>query len=517
MRRRGGVSADALLAGAAGLAVLALVVKDAWVCDDAYITFRTVDHFWQGFGLEWNVGERVQGSTHPLWLLALIALQPLVGEPYWAAVGLGLVATAALLAVVAGRVAPNGAAAALGFVALGASKAFVDFSTSGLESPLSHLLVAVCAAAGLAAMDGLLGVAAGLLLLCRLDLALLVIPLLVLRMAKTGGRAWWDLLPAAGIPAAWMTFSLVYFGEPLPNTALAKLAQQIPLADRVDQGLAYLANSLAWDPVTLPTLGFGVFAGLVVARKEPVATALALGAALGLGYAVLVGGDFMSGRFLAAPLVAAVCALVAATGEGLEWGIGAAVLGGLTLGVSASNTRSPLRTGLDYTDVSWDPTGIADERGFYFQAQGVLPMLRQGRRPEKPGRPDTHDWGDTVLVDRTVGINGYTAGPHVHLIDRYALTDALLARLPVRYEAGWRPGHWDRPIPAGYRATLRTGRFQVEDPDIGACFQRVQAVHTGPLFTVERWKAVWTLNTVGCDDLWRGRWMHPQTTDWQTG
>ena len=142
-------------------------------------------------------------------------------------------------------------------------------------------------------------------------------------------------------------------------------------------------------------------------------------------------------------------------------------------------------------------------------------MLREGRRPVSPGRPETHDHGDTVLVDRTVGINGYTAGPHVHLIDRYALTDAMLARLPIRYAAGWRPGHWDRPIPPGYRATLRTGRLQFEDADIRDCFERVRTVHAGALFTPERLRAVWTLNTTGCSDLWRGRWMHPQTTAWQ--
>lgn len=515
MARRGALLAGGLLPGVLGLAVLALVVKDAWVCDDAYITFRTVDHFWLGHGLEWNVGERVQGSTHPLWLLALVALQPFTGEPFWASVVLGLAATGGALAMLGGRVAPSWTAAALGFVALGASKAFVDFSTSGLESPLSHFLLVVAAAAALAASDGLLGVAAGLLLLCRLDLLLVVGPLLLLRFVRRRGASAWALGPAAALPAAWMALSVVYFGEPLPNTALAKLAQQIPLADRVDQGLAYLDNSLAWDPVTLPTIGVGVLAGLLCARREPVAAALALGAALGVVYAVSVGGDFMSGRFLAAPLVAAVCALVRAFGEGVAWRAGAAGLAALVLGASATNPRSPLRTGLDYTDVSWDETGIADERGFYFQAQGVLPMLRQGRRPEKPGRPETHDWGDTVLVDRTVGINGYTAGPHVHLIDRYALTDALLARLPVRYAKGWRPGHWDRPIPKGYRATLRSGRFQFADPDIGACFERVRAVHAGPLFTAERWAAIWTLNTQGCDDLWRGRWMHPQTTDWQ--
>lgn len=509
--------AGRVLAGVLALAALGLVMKDAWVCDDAYITFRHVDHLWLGHGLEWNVGERVLGSTHPFWLLLLAALQPLTGEPFWSALGLGLLCSAAALGLLAWRGGGErgwGAVAALG--ALGASKAFVDFSTSGLENALTHLLLVGVALAAGRERDRAVGVLCGLLLLNRLDTALLVAPVLAWRLWATRGRATWALLPVAAIPGAWMAFALVYFGEPLPNTALAKLAQQIPAADRVTQGVAYLANSWRWDPATLPALGLALVAGLLVVRRDPLALALAAGGALGVGYAVRIGGDFMSGRFLAAPLLCGALALARALPHAPLRPVlaGAVVLG--AVGLSTITPRSPLRTDLDYSDVSWDETGIADERAFYFQAQGLWPMLRQGRRPERPGRPETHDHGDSVLVDRTVGINGYTAGPHVHLIDRYALTDALLARLPVRYAPGWRPGHWDRPIPKGYRATLRSGRLQFADPDIQACFQRVRAVHTGPLFTRARWDAMWTLNTRGCTDLWRGRWMHPQTTDWQT-
>ncbi len=42
------------------------VLLNAWVCDDAYVTMRTVEAFLWGDGLVWNPGERVQASTHPL-------------------------------------------------------------------------------------------------------------------------------------------------------------------------------------------------------------------------------------------------------------------------------------------------------------------------------------------------------------------------------------------------------------------------------------------------------------------
>ena len=39
-----------------------IFLLNAWVCDDAYITFRTIDNFLHGHGLRWNVAERVQSS-----------------------------------------------------------------------------------------------------------------------------------------------------------------------------------------------------------------------------------------------------------------------------------------------------------------------------------------------------------------------------------------------------------------------------------------------------------------------
>ncbi len=47
-------------------AIALLALKCAWVSDDAYITFRTVDNFVHGHGLRWNTGERVQAYTNPL-------------------------------------------------------------------------------------------------------------------------------------------------------------------------------------------------------------------------------------------------------------------------------------------------------------------------------------------------------------------------------------------------------------------------------------------------------------------
>ena len=53
-----------------------LLVSSAWMHDDAYITFRTIDNFVNGLGLTWNPAERVQAYTHPLWMLVNALLFP---------------------------------------------------------------------------------------------------------------------------------------------------------------------------------------------------------------------------------------------------------------------------------------------------------------------------------------------------------------------------------------------------------------------------------------------------------
>ena len=51
-----------------------IVARNAWVSDDAYITFRSIENVRAGYGLGYNVNVRVQAFTHPLWMLLLSSL-----------------------------------------------------------------------------------------------------------------------------------------------------------------------------------------------------------------------------------------------------------------------------------------------------------------------------------------------------------------------------------------------------------------------------------------------------------
>ena len=78
----------------------AVIARTAWVGDDAYITFRTVDNFLNGYGMRWNIAERVQSYTHPLWFLLLTPVVAVVGNPFVAALVLSAVVSAIAIGLV---------------------------------------------------------------------------------------------------------------------------------------------------------------------------------------------------------------------------------------------------------------------------------------------------------------------------------------------------------------------------------------------------------------------------------
>ncbi|MBF5044239.1 hypothetical protein FGE12_17710 [Aggregicoccus sp. 17bor-14] len=493
------------------LAVLyALVVlRCAWVSDDAFITLRTVDNLVHGLGATWNPAERVQAYTHPLWMLLLTAGYSVWPSAWGVALALSLAlsfATVVLLARVAGGT-PGRTALALALLAL--SRSYVDYSTSGLENPLTHLLIVAFAARLVAPGEGAarlrwLSVIAGLGALNRLDTLLIFLPALALeawRCRAVPVRTRLGTLALGFLPLVlWELFSLVYYGSLVPNTAYAKLGTGLGAGELALQGLRYLTSSALYDPAGALVLCVGLLLALLRGRRTPLAP-LALGGLLYLGYTVRVGGDFMAGRFLAAPLLCAVLALCTLEREPVARS--ALLLVVTALGLSLALDASPLTRGAaDAASghiMEVNGYGVADERSFYFTGTGLF--------REDGAYGVDHPWNDrgmlmqqrgvSLAVLGNIGFAGYAAGPHTHIVDPLGLADPLLSRLPTA-PGEWRVGHYVRDIPAGYLESLEHGRNEVRDPSVAALWDCVSRVTRGPLFTRERWVAIWRLNTGGC-------------------
>src|SRR5690606_32258086 len=225
------------LASVAAAVVFVLsVVRLGWVSDDAFITIRSVEHLLAGDGFGPNPGVRVQAFTSPRRALLCVPLRWLTGDPYGALVLGGLVCTLGLSVLVCWWLRPLPWRAALGLLALSASTSFVEFSTSGLENSLTHLLIAAFCLERLerpnrptTAMFAL----AGALFLTRFDLARVVVPALAISsLSAPRGALRRALVPLVPV-AAWLAFATLYYGFPQPNTALAKLNVELPLLAKV--------------------------------------------------------------------------------------------------------------------------------------------------------------------------------------------------------------------------------------------------------------------------------------------
>ena len=513
-------------------AYLLVVLRSAWLAEDAFITFRTVDNFIHGYGLRWNVVERVQAYTHPLWMFLVSLFYFATGEIFYTVILLSVAVSLAAVLVLALGVAASFRMAIFGFVLLMSSKAFVDYSTSGLENPLTHLLLAIFLWIYLRQeVDAKallwLSLVAGLATLNRMDTLLLFIPALAYRVWAV---RWWRGLGAVllgFVPfIAWELFSLVYYGFLFPNTAYAKLNTGILGSELIVQGLYYLLNSLKLDPLTLVTIAAGMLTALL--KRERRQLSVLVGAGLYLLYVVRIGGDFMSGRFLT-PLffVAAILICRNCSFSRLKMWATASVV--LVVGMGSS--RSPLRSGVDYgVDMGEmiDARHISDERGLYYRNAGLLPALEKDAAEEYPD----HWWasrgravrdhqiptlesggyegflissashcGLTITTWTNVGFSGFYAGPQVHIIDAIALAEPLLARLPARVESDWGPGHFNRIMPEGYIETHHSGQNLIADKNLAVYFDKLCIITRGDLFDGRRWREIWNMHTGKYDPL----------------
>lgn len=485
---------------AAALLFGLFVLRTAWVSDDGFIAVRSWDNFVHGHGLVLNWGQRVQGFTSPLHTLVGVPVFALVREPFLALIATSLVGLLGLFALTAWRWRAAPGRVGVFYLLLALSPSITQFATAGLENALGYCLATGFALACLRgvgpSLEGALW--AGALVLCRHDFALLVVPTFLaqcLRAPRRSLRVW-----AVGFAPLllWSLWALFYFGSPLPNTAYAKLNASVPRATALWQGVAYLVDLVQRDlPLSLTLLlGMG---GVVRRRWLPMEARLLLtGALLYVGYTVAIGGDFMSGRFFTVPGVFVAATLVeevplpASQLPRLCFALGAALIPALTHFVP-------------YVPGKWcgqSLNKITDERACYAPTNNLAENLVQPKwrthgylRDYK--RAAEREQSQVVLF-HLAGMAAYADTPRKHILETWSLTDPLLARLTHKVKPDkFRPGHFRRPIPAGYADSLRTGENSINDPCIHDLFDRVELATRAPLWAPGRLQAIWELNTTG--------------------
>ena len=456
-----------LMIGLVAVASTLLIFNYGWISDDAYITARYADNLVHGHGPVFNVGERVQGFTHPLWFLLFSGGLFILGEPIVVAVGLGGLLNVATF-VVLGRAllrSNDAPAVAVVFLALFAmlhlSESWRSFQTSGLENSLTNFLLALVAVevvhretSGLSIFK--LSLYSSLLVLTRPDLLLIVAPLDCLLVFLAWKQNQWRELAAGFSPVAvWLVFAQLFYGTAIPNTVTDKVGIY-STSEGFEQGIRYLKDFAYYEPATVFAC-VAMVAFVILTRPAIQVSLILVGLALYLVALTFVGGDFMRGRMFT-PVVFAIAAL-AVLHAARSFRFGPRLDGTATFAFSLV----VVFVGLTLLTPAQDAAikdGIVNER-LYYKDQSFRHYLRTGSAVQMHSgiaivedlRRLSDACGPLTVGSAQIGSFGYLLGPRFDVIDYLGLTDRYIADLPKSSFVGpQRPGHPTRWIPLSYLA-----------------------------------------------------------------
>jgi len=192
--------------------------------DDAYITFRYSENLARGKGFVYNAGERVLGTTTPVFCLVLAFLRLLKIPAPISADLLNVFSSAlsASLIYIIGRELKNNA---LGLVAGLLYILFPHFwmnLATGMETMFTVFLCLLLVWLDLKEKPLLVGIVGGILLLTRIDALALVGGVLLLRVLKNPRSALVSSAMVLLTILPWLIFCFFYFGSIIPQSILAK-------------------------------------------------------------------------------------------------------------------------------------------------------------------------------------------------------------------------------------------------------------------------------------------------------
>jgi hypothetical protein len=399
--------------------------------DDAFITYRYAQHLAQGHGPVFNLGERVEGYTNPLWVLfSSVAIRGGI-DPYAATAALGVASYLACVAMaqltslrVAARDGEAGGTTdfwkSIGVIlvvsVLVASRDVPRLAGAGLET---YFVSACLLAMGIAfhwvippsrIVTWCGSVCAVAAVLTRPDAALGIAASAVASIAERPRglvRTLASRYSLATIGTIALTIWRVsYYGTLLPNSYYAKAADQW----HITAGLMYVAGYVANSPYVVVLLALAG-AGLVRAWHgawRGWQIFLCTFTVLHLLYVVKVGGDFMSYRFMFEALPLLVCAA----------GVGIAL-------IRVSDPRVLAGVGAVCLALSFSPRYL--ERSYAMQSLWEMDsFVKVGR--EAGLRLKKVVPSDTIIATSLAGTVPYYSG--LTTIDEFGLNDRFIAHEP---------------------------------------------------------------------------------------
>ena len=496
-----------------------LGITHAWTADDGFITFRVARNIAQGHGPVFNIGERVEASTSPLWtwLLGGVAWIAPHSLEQWAAVLGVLFACFGLLLMMTGCLRARGAEGRVvlpgAVVVLLCLRSFWEFETSGLDIALSVFWVGLAWWVSVRASSGSrrdLLIAVGVLGLApviraELVLAAVIVLVVLVRGARVAGsrREW--MVPAAIFVAPGLlyeVFRVIYYACLVPTTAIAKEGSK-PRLDGV--GAHYFYVSLILSFAFVPAICLLFFRSGLRSTSRSLTLAFVAAGVVEAAYVVAVGGDYMIGRLLL-PAVALMVAPFAVLRVAPNRVVVASTLLILTTLFPAlsqlhtlpnPNTNFGARKNWIVQEARYlqsqtgvkRPIRLVDYANSYVLADLLKSYVPYGRLAEPDGhwRPLPNGNDQTVVTTTILGLTGYVFASEVYVIDLNGLADPVAAR--IRLDRRDRPGH-EKRVGDSFAAIRYGVETTTEQPKPDVCnnIKRLYSDVRSPM----SWHRAWT-------------------------
>lgn len=223
--------------------------------DDPWITYRYAENLARGAGFVYNEGERILGTTTPLYTMILAAAGRLglpVPATSWVINFAAMIAAILLLFLLVRRLGGE-VAGVLAAGLLASGHLFHRIATLGMETSLYVALMIGAFLAWAAGRELLAAGLAGLCLLMRPDGAAVGGAIFLVHLVSRREVPWRGGLVYLAVVLPWFLFAWVYFDTLLPNTLAAK---RLHTEQTV---LLWLPRWLLREPRTLPGLaGLGL-------------------------------------------------------------------------------------------------------------------------------------------------------------------------------------------------------------------------------------------------------------------
>jgi len=496
---------------------LIIVIFSSWMCDDAYHGFVMAKHLIEGNGFVYNIGERVNAATNPLFILVVAGMDALSGSMYASATIVSILFSVLAVVFLLTGFCNNKIQIAEAFVLLCSCKSFMTYTTSGLENCLlfflSSIIMYIVLKNDVFDKKQLLYLALlfSAVAMTRMDNALIYAPLTVyifIFKRKNVGFIKGSFIGLTGLMPflLWEVFSLFYYGSFLPNTAYIKLNTGISSAVYIERGLEYFGMTFLNDmPVILLPVAVII---LCLGIKDNKYRLIAAGMIFYLLYLVRIGGDFMLGRhFTVLYFISSFVMMQVQTDKGYQGTQSEKRNGIIITGVFAAIAICSLMLGQIYgKQFLWrqyraTKAGVADEREFYYPHTALMTNINSKLVYNKMVVRNIWDEEDIdkireenrkrALLDWAAGIKVYY-NSDLYLQDPIGLGDPLLSKLPAAEipEESFRVGHMYRDIPEGYVESIENNDNEISDPALHEYYDKILLITRGSLFDENRIKTI---------------------------